>query len=353
MPAGWKQGDAAVPVILYIHGFGGTCIDLDANLLQLLNDGYALAGVDLRNYPPNESPLYYQDIKGNIRYLRAHAKELGLDPDRIGIYGVSLGGNTSLMMLLSGGDEAMEGTVGGNTGVSSRVQAGICGYAWSDAIYFGFNQRGDNDNNFELMRSMISGGDGENAPCAQAINFSGPGKGYLVLRNYLEARRAAEAEGKLEQFLKEKYTFTIDKAYVDKWFPGQEGATNAFIGSGATVTLGTYTYDHDDLMVAVDRARKASPAYYASPDDPVVVVFGGFGGRQNITNQQSVRTQYALQNSGVLAFYYGNSAVGWNDYTGYGSAQPVQAAFKAYWDHYLKNGPAGTKLVLKLSLIHI
>ncbi|MCM1440584.1 MAG: CocE/NonD family hydrolase, partial [Roseburia sp.] len=346
MPTGWKQGDAPVPVILYIHGFGGTCIDLDTNLLSLLDAGYALAGVDLRNYPPNESPLYYQDIKGNIRYLRANAGWLGIDPDRIGIYGVSLGGNTSLMMLLSGGDEEMEGAVGGNLDVSSRVQAGICGYAWSDAIYFGQDQRDDNDYNFELMRSMISGGDGENAPCAQAVNFSGPGKGYLVLRNYLEARRAAEAAGTLTQFLAQPYTLTIDKAYVDHWFPGQEGATNAFIGSGATVTLGTYTYEHSELMAAVERAQKASPAYYASADDPVIVVFGGFGGSQNITNQQSVRTETAMQDAGAKAFYFGSSVTSWNDYTRYGNPAAIQAAFRAYWDNYLKGTPSGTKLVL-------
>jgi len=347
-----ENADGPVPVILYIHGFGGTNIDLDANLLPLLDQGYALAGVDLRNYPPNENPLYYQDIKGDIRYLRAHAKELGLDPERFGIYGVSLGGNTSLMMLLSGGDEFLEGNVGGNLNVSSRVQAGICGYAWSDAIYFGADQRSDNDNDFELMKSMISGGDGENAPCAQAIDFSGPGKGYLVLRNYLEARQAAERDGKLDEFLAEKYTVTIDKAYVDRWFPGQEGSANAFIGSGATVTLGTYTYDHDYLMEKVEAAEKASPMYYASPDDPVVVVFGGFGGRQNITNQQSVRTESALQDSGVLAFYYGNSVVSWNDYSKYGNPAAIQAGFQEYWDHYLKEGPSGTKIVLTVGSDH-
>ena len=338
-----EDADGLVPVILYIHGFGGTNIDLDTNLLSLLDDGYALAGVDLRNYPPNENPLYYQDIKGDIRYLRAHAEEYGLDPERFGIYGSSLGGNTALMMLLSGDDPYLEGNVGGNEGVSSRIQAGIAGYAWSDALYFGYDQRMDNENDPELLASMISGGDGESAPCAQAIDFSGPGKGYLVLRNYLLERQAAEEAGKLDEFLSKDYVLTIDEDYVEKWFPGQTGAQNAFIGSGATVTLGTYVYTHEYLMQKVEDAQKASPMYYASEDDPVIVVYGGFGGKQNITNQQSVRTLSALQDSGVLGFYFGNSVVNWNDQSKYGSPAAIQAAFKAYWDHYLK-GEDGSKV---------
>lgn len=42
-------------------------------------------------------PVPENCIEHGIRYLRAHAGEFGIDPERIGIYGGSLGGNTALM----------------------------------------------------------------------------------------------------------------------------------------------------------------------------------------------------------------------------------------------------------------
>jgi len=331
------------PLIFFIHGYGGTTVDLPAQLQSIMDEGYAVAGIDLRNYPSNTNPDYYQDIKGSIRFMRANAAKYGVDPNRFGMYGVSLGGNTTLMMLLSGDNEFMEGTVGGNTGVSSRLQAGIAGYAWSDALYFGADQRFDNQNNPTLLASMITGGDGESAPCAQAIDFYGPGKGYLVLRNYLEARTAAEAAGTLGAFLSAPYTFTIDQAYLDKHFANVSG--NMFASAAATATKGTYTYSHEYLMQKIEDAKAASPVYYASPDDPTIVVFGGFGGRQNITNQQSVRTLSALQDVGVTAFYYGNTL------GNYGEPASIQAGFMEYLDNYLMNRPAGTKLSLTIGSV--
>ena len=334
-----------VPLILYSRGAGGNCFGIDVNLVPMLKEGYAVASLDLRNYPPNESPAFHQDVKGTIRYLRAHAEELGLDPDRFGMYGTSMGGNTTLMEALSGGEEDMEGTVGGNTEVSSRIQAAISGYGWSDAIYFGYDQRQDHDYDYTLWTSMITGGDGENSPCSQAYGFSGPGKGTLALRLYYEAWQEAIANGTEEEFMSEPYTFTIDDEYIEKWFPNQANVSNAYANSSNFATKGTYTYDHAEVQEVIAKAKRASASYFASPDDPAIVVFGGFGGSQNITNTQSVRTQYALQGVGVQCFYFGNTVVGFDDYTRYGNTSACQAGFKLYWENYLKN-PKGMKVVL-------
>ncbi len=325
-----------VPLLFYIHGFGGTTIDLPQQLQRITEAGYAVASIDLRNYPPNTSPDYYQDIKGSIRYMRANAKQYNIDPSRFGIYGVSLGGNTALMMLLSGDDATMEGTVGGNAGVSSRLQAGIVGFAWSDALNFGADQRTDTINNPAMLAKLLPGGDGEAAPCALAIDFGGPGKGLLVLRNYLSARAAAENTGTLGAFLATDYTLTIDDAYVEKYFSN--------VAAGA-VTRGTYTYKHDLLMQKFAEAAAASPISYASPDDPAIAVFGGFGSPVNITNNQSVRTLKALQDANVLAFYYGNTL------GNYGEPDSIQAAFMTYLDKNLMN-KVGAKITMTVDTTH-
>jgi acetyl esterase/lipase len=68
-------------------------------------------------------PAQVHDIKGAIRYLRAHADDYGYDASHLGITGVSSGGHLAALVGLTNGSAPHEGEVGGNPGVSSDVQA--------------------------------------------------------------------------------------------------------------------------------------------------------------------------------------------------------------------------------------
>jgi acetyl esterase/lipase len=57
-----------------------------------------------------------------VRYLLAHAKELNVNPNRIGAVGVSAGARLSMMLVAMDSSDAMEGD-GGNPDQSSKVQA--------------------------------------------------------------------------------------------------------------------------------------------------------------------------------------------------------------------------------------
>lgn len=59
-----------------------------------------------------------QDAKSAIRYVRAHAKELGIDPNRIIAAGGSAGGHIAACTAIDGGDAADE-----NPAISSRPNA--------------------------------------------------------------------------------------------------------------------------------------------------------------------------------------------------------------------------------------
>jgi acetyl esterase/lipase len=59
-------------------------------------------------------PAQIEDCKAAVRWLRAHAKEYGLNPDRFGVWGSSAGGHLVALLGTSGD-------------VSSRVQA-VCDY---------------------------------------------------------------------------------------------------------------------------------------------------------------------------------------------------------------------------------
>jgi acetyl esterase/lipase len=86
--------------------------------------GYAVAGVSVRSSSQALFPAQVHDIKAAIRWLRAHASQYQLDPNRFAIMGNSSGGWVANMAGVTGGVAQLEGSVG-TTGLSSRVQASV------------------------------------------------------------------------------------------------------------------------------------------------------------------------------------------------------------------------------------
>ena len=66
-------------------------------------------------------PAQIEDCKAAVRWLRAHAAEYHLDPNRFAAWGSSAGGHLAAMLGTTG--DVKEFEVGENLGVSSRVQA--------------------------------------------------------------------------------------------------------------------------------------------------------------------------------------------------------------------------------------
>lgn len=77
-----------------------------------------------------------EDIHRAVRFVRAHAREYGVDPDRLGISGGSAGGHLSLMMGGFGrpGDPNASDPVDRE---SSRVQAVACFFPPTDFFNYG------------------------------------------------------------------------------------------------------------------------------------------------------------------------------------------------------------------------
>jgi acetyl esterase/lipase len=77
-------------------------------------------------------PAQIHDTKAAIRWVRANAAKIGIDPERIAVAGYSAGGMLSLLAAGTNGVAEFEGN-GGNAGVSSKVQAGIGVYPLASA----------------------------------------------------------------------------------------------------------------------------------------------------------------------------------------------------------------------------
>lgn len=76
------------------------------------------------------------DIHRAVRFIRVHAKDYGVDPDRLGIMGTSSGGFLALSIATGGkpGDPAAKDPV---DRASSRVQAVACFCPGSDLVNYG------------------------------------------------------------------------------------------------------------------------------------------------------------------------------------------------------------------------
>ena len=57
-----------------------------------------------------------------MRYLRAHAKEYNIDPERFGCWGASAGGHLVALLGVTCGNKECEGAELGNAEQSSAVQ---------------------------------------------------------------------------------------------------------------------------------------------------------------------------------------------------------------------------------------
>jgi acetyl esterase/lipase len=119
------QGEAPLPLVVWVHGgawLAGSKQGGPAG--SLAAQGYVVASVEYRLSGEAIFPAQIEDCKCAIRYLRAHAKKYGIDPDRIGVWGSSAGGHLVALLGTSGGVKELEGK-GGWQDQSSRVQA-VC-----------------------------------------------------------------------------------------------------------------------------------------------------------------------------------------------------------------------------------
>ena len=138
------------PLVIWIHGGGwksGSRLPVPTRASDLCGRGYAVASLDYRLIPNAIWPAQLHDVKGAVRWLRAHAATYNLDPQRFASWGDSAGGHLASMLGTSGGVPSvtignetfdLEGTVGGNLGVSSRVQAAVHWYGATDFLQMRF-----------------------------------------------------------------------------------------------------------------------------------------------------------------------------------------------------------------------
>jgi acetyl esterase/lipase len=99
------RGDAATPraAVVYVHGGAWARSDRTADAIlchALAASGRVVVALDFRQAPDHRFPAAVADVAAGVRYARAHARRLGLDPARIGLLGSSSGGHLALLHAL-------------------------------------------------------------------------------------------------------------------------------------------------------------------------------------------------------------------------------------------------------------
>ena len=103
---------------------------------QYLDKGYNVFMVVLGSQPRYAIPDQVDDLKRAVRYIRYNAKQLGIDPDHIGIEGASAGGHLSLIIATA--DEKINTNASDPVDrVSSRVQAAAVLFPPTDFFNWG------------------------------------------------------------------------------------------------------------------------------------------------------------------------------------------------------------------------
>ncbi len=90
----------ASPLIVFIHGGAWQSGDksMAPNPSDFTRRGYALASINYRLIGQTSHPAQIEDCEAAINWLRAHAATFRLDPNRIGVWGMSAGGHLAALL---------------------------------------------------------------------------------------------------------------------------------------------------------------------------------------------------------------------------------------------------------------
>ncbi|MDY6304112.1 MAG: alpha/beta hydrolase [Succiniclasticum sp.] len=129
------KSETKLPAVVYVTGGGFINANKDNGIqlrMHLAEAGYVVASIQYRVAPTARFPEPLEDVKSAIRYLKAHADQFGVDPERVGIIGGSAGGYLTAMAATTSGTTTFD--KGENLQVGERRQ-GSRGPFWTFRSY--------------------------------------------------------------------------------------------------------------------------------------------------------------------------------------------------------------------------
>lgn len=242
------QGNGPFPLIVNIHGGGFMMGDKSDPVGgdQLLANGYAVASLNYRLSGEATFPAQIQDVKAAVRWLRAHAQEYHLDPQKFGAWGWSAGGNLAAMLGTSCEVAALEGAELGNADQSSCVQAVV---DWFGPI------------DFLQMDQQFSG-----TSCAQDHNNADSPESKLIGAPIQDKPEVAKAANPITYVSPKAPPFFIQHGTADCNVPPQQGK---LLSDALTPAIGA---DHVSLNF-IQGAGHGTAQFFEAANIQMVVDF--------------------------------------------------------------------------------
>ena len=94
------------PAVVLVHGggwSGGDPSQAAGNGMHFARRGIATISISYRLAPAHRFPAPLDDVRRGLRWVRAHAAELGIDPDRMALLGLSAGAHLAMLAHLARG----------------------------------------------------------------------------------------------------------------------------------------------------------------------------------------------------------------------------------------------------------
>ena len=141
-----KPASQPLPVAVNIHGGSWSLGDKQnsdsaADIPEFISRGYLVAALNYRLAPTYPFPSQIEDVKCAIRFLRANAKTYNLDPNRMGAWGCSAGGQLAALLGLTDSKAGFD--VGEYANQSSRIQVVATLSAPMDITLYDATARGE------------------------------------------------------------------------------------------------------------------------------------------------------------------------------------------------------------------
>jgi acetyl esterase/lipase len=218
-----KELDHAVPAVVVIHGggwMGGKRQDMTMFAKRLAERGYVAPTISYRLAPKHRFPAQVEDVKAAVRYLRAHADELHIDPKRIGAMGGSAGAHLAMMLGAMDSADGLEGD-GGNPEQASKVQAVVSFVGPVNLIFDSYT-----DVQTDILTNFLGGSPKEKVEdCRRASPITYINKGDAPLLCFF---------GTDDPLISYDQAFQITKALDDADVPGRVelllGASHGWVG---------------------------------------------------------------------------------------------------------------------------
>lgn len=110
-------GEGPHPVVVVVHGGGWSGGDKQGDISTvfdaLTEGGFAWFTINYRLAPQHRWPACLEDVQTAVRWVRDHAKEYNVDPDRLALMGYSAGGHLACMAAVQAKDgEKVQAVIG-------------------------------------------------------------------------------------------------------------------------------------------------------------------------------------------------------------------------------------------------